>query len=134
MAGGSIVFLPYFVGDGTRSVFLRPCERVEILCIPGVRPLSALLLWSASRDFASGRRRRCRRRRIALPLPLSACRRPILFQHLRCVLVWSGVGSCGVSMLWSRSWRRKVDSSWPGCSSPAARSFGAMSSDGGAVL
>lgn len=57
MAGGSIVFLPYFVGDGTRSVFLRPCERVEILCIPGGAPfvcfaalvgVAGLRVWSAA--------------------------------------------------------------------------------------
>ena len=57
MAGGSIVFLPYFVGDGTRSVFLRPCERVEILCIPGGAPsvcfaalvgVAGLRVWSSS--------------------------------------------------------------------------------------
>jgi len=57
MAGGSIVFLPYFVGNGTRSVFLRPCERVEILCIPGGAPsvcfaalvgVEGLRVWSAA--------------------------------------------------------------------------------------
>jgi len=62
MAGGSIVFLPYFVGDGTRSVFLRPCERVEILCIPEGAPsvfvalvgVAGLRVWSsAAADCAS---------------------------------------------------------------------------------
>ncbi|KAG2576984.1 hypothetical protein PVAP13_6NG110130, partial [Panicum virgatum] len=48
----------------------------------GMCPLSTSLLWSASRDFASGRRRR----RTALPLPFSACWRSIFFQRLRCVL------------------------------------------------
>ena len=57
MAGGSIVFLPYFVGDGTRSVFLRPCERVEIPCIPGDVPsvcfavlvsVAGLRVWSSA--------------------------------------------------------------------------------------
>jgi len=57
MAGGSIVFLPYFVGDGTRFAFLRPCERVEILCIPGDVPsvyfaalvsVAGLRVWSAA--------------------------------------------------------------------------------------
>jgi len=57
MAGGSIVFLPYFVGDGTRSVFLRPCERVEIPCILGDAPsvcfaalvsVAGLRVWSSA--------------------------------------------------------------------------------------
>ena len=57
MAGGSIVFLPYFVGDGTRSVFLLPCERVETPCIPGDAPsvcfaalvsVVGLHVWSAA--------------------------------------------------------------------------------------
>ena len=36
VVGGFIFFLSIIVGDGTRFGFLRPCERGEILCIPGM--------------------------------------------------------------------------------------------------